>query len=103
MTAEKAVGSEGCSTVQLDAKAGGFARLALSYKYNDLVGTPLALRDEVTVGAYEPLAPIQPKSELVLAIDSSADIVWVGGPHPWLNNPENHFHQVSTCNQAIEY
>ena len=34
-------------------------------------------------------------SRLVLALESSADVVWVGGPNPWLTAPEKHFHKVS--------
>ena len=92
----------GCSQVVLEALSPGFATLRVNYRYLGLEGRPVVLRDEITVGAYNPLTPVQPslretgkEGVVVLALESSLDIVWSGGPKPWINKPESHFYDIA--------
>ena len=53
--------------------------------------------DEIKIGAYRPLTAIQPPAtadEILLAVESSMHVVWSGGPEPWVDSPESHFHRL---------
>lgn len=53
------------------------------------------MEDSVTIATFKPLAPLHPASgETVLAVGSSRQIVFVGGPRPWLGRPSEHVRQI---------
>lgn len=96
--------SESCAYVTLQGLNLGFTKLTVSHQYQTDDGKVVKLSDSVTVGIYDPLAPIQPsirtdlpdaESIAVLSIGSSLDVVWKGGPQPWVLMPENHYHSLS--------
>lgn len=79
----------------------------VSYTFVNLEGRSVTLHDEITIGAYKRLSAVQPssplepgKEEAVIAVDSSLHFVWSGGPEPWVDEPESHFHQLTVGNDG---
>lgn len=49
-----------------------------------------ALEDSVTVSAYQPLKLLEPKRDIVLAIGTTINLLYVGGPRPFIGRPGDH-------------
>ncbi|XP_001601346.4 nuclear pore membrane glycoprotein 210 [Nasonia vitripennis] len=65
-----------CATVAVVSQTVGVSKVSVTYGRN--------LTDNVTVSAYEPLVVIHPaKAETVLAVGSSRNIIFKGGPQAW--------------------
>ncbi len=83
-----------CTAVRVAAKSTGFSRVRAQY-------SP-AYSDEIKVGAYRPLAPLQPSNgDALLAVDSGMHVVWSGGPEPWVDRPEMHFHKLHVQDDSV--
>ena len=81
-----------CTWVDMKARTPGFSRIKVTYTFPALAGNTTRLTDDITLAAFKPLAPVQPSSgETLLSVESSLQIVWTGGPLPWINKPEYHF------------
>lgn len=60
------------------------------------------LVDNVTVSAYEPLRAIHPDSkETLLALGSSRNVVFKGGPLPWTNRSRDYSREILLSNEEI--
>ena len=82
-----------CGFVTLKGLSMGFTKVIVSYQYTNVEGKAVKISDVVTIGVYDPLTPLQPTSGItVLSTGSSVDIVWKGGPQPWILDPDSHFH-----------
>ena len=93
---------DGCTNVELNAHRNGFSKLSVLYKYINEDGKPISLKDQVTIAAYNPLSPLQPSNgETVLAVDSTLQIVWSGGPNPWTSQGETHFADIKIEDDGI--
>lgn len=65
-----------CATVAIVSQEVGISKVSVTYGRN--------LTDNVTVSAYEPLVVVHPtKAETLLAVGSSRNIIFKGGPRPW--------------------
>ncbi len=63
---------------------------------------PLVLTDKATIAAYKPLTVAQPSSgKTLLGIDSSIQVVWSGGPLPWVKKPEYHFSRLTVKDPQV--
>ena len=84
-----------CSQVTLKALHPGFARMTVRYSYA-AEERGIDLEKEIVLGAFRPLEPIQPSTgDVVLLVpDASLQLVWTGGPHPWITQPEHHFYDL---------
>ena len=94
---------EACAEITVQGLQVGFTKVIVAYTYN-LNGKGVKISDSITIGVYDPLEPIQPfeSSTVVLSVGSSLDIVWSGGPQPWLFRPEEHFHSLELKESLIE-
>ena len=92
---EEELPNESCTHLTLLGLNMGFTKLTVSHQYQTPEGKAVKVSDFVTLGVLEPLAPVQPQQgTAVLSVGSSVDIVWKGGPQPWILNPESHFHNL---------
>ena len=83
-----------CTWLDMKARTPGFSRTKVMYQFPALAGNVVKLMDEVMLAAFKPLVPVQPASgETLLSVESSLQIVWGGGPLPWINKPEYHYHK----------
>ncbi len=100
---EDPIAENTCTWINVSGLAVGFSRLTVSYSYPSLTGTGIVkISDSITLAAYEPLQTVQPlvssdstTATVVLSVGASYDIVWSGGPQPWVLRPESHFHMVN--------
>uniref|UniRef100_A0A3Q3XAI0 BIG2 domain-containing protein n=1 Tax=Mola mola TaxID=94237 RepID=A0A3Q3XAI0_MOLML len=81
-----------CSGVRAKALASGFTMLTVSYTHGNL-----HLSAKITIAAYLPLKAVDPVSVAVVTLGSSKDMLFEGGPRPWVLEPSKFF-----CNLRAE-
>lgn len=86
-----------CQTVAVVGLSPGSSRITVSYGQEGHV-----IEDNVTVSAYNPLEVLFPKSgETVLALGTSRNIIFTGGPRPWIGRSSDHTYYVGTNSTRI--
>ncbi|XP_058809329.1 nuclear pore membrane glycoprotein 210 isoform X2 [Phymastichus coffea] len=85
-----------CATVAIVSQEVGVSKVSVTYGRN--------LTDNVTVSAYEPLVVVHPiKAETLLAVGSSRNIIFKGGPRPWVDSTYGYQREAHvTDNNIIE-
>lgn len=79
-----------CTTVAIVGHAVGTSKVSVSYTFK---GHTMA--DSAVIGAYRPLTVMHPLSgETVLAIGTSREVMFSGGPRPWIGWSSEHVHQI---------
>lgn len=66
-----------CGNIAMVGLNVGTSKVTVTY-YQD----GRALEDSVTLSAYKPLSLVEPKTEIVLAVGTSINLVFTGGPRP---------------------
>ncbi|XP_066097864.1 nuclear pore membrane glycoprotein 210 isoform X2 [Saccopteryx bilineata] len=84
-------GSEHCSGVRVTAEAQGYTVLLVSYKHG-----PLHLSARITIAAYLPLKAVDPSSVALVTLGSSQELLFEGGPRPWVLEPSKFFRNVTS-------
>eukprot|EP00066_Takifugu_rubripes_P011606 XP_011600872.1 PREDICTED: nuclear pore membrane glycoprotein 210 isoform X2 [Takifugu rubripes] len=87
-----APGPDHCSGVKAKALASGYTVLTVSYTHGNL-----HLSAKITIAAYLPLKAVDPVSVAVVTLGSSKDMLFEGGPRPWVLEPSKFF-----CNLKAE-
>ncbi|KAM7404954.1 hypothetical protein PAMP_012253 [Pampus punctatissimus] len=87
-----APGQEHCSGVRAKPLAPGYTVLSVSYTHGNI-----HLSAKITIAAYLPLMAIDPVSVAVVTLGSSKDMLFEGGPRPWVLEPSKFF-----CNLRAE-
>ena len=95
---------EACGQLNVQGLQVGFTKIAVSYSYTLPNGKAVKVGDSITVAVYDPLQPVQPydSATVVLSVGSTLDIVWSGGPQPWIFRPDEHFHNLELQETTIE-
>ncbi|XP_061650259.1 nuclear pore membrane glycoprotein 210 [Phyllopteryx taeniolatus] len=81
-----APGKGHCSGVRAKALAPGYTTLSVSYTHGNV-----HLSAKITIAAYLPLTAIDPVSVAVVTLGSSKDMLFQGGPQPWVLEPSKFF------------
>uniref|UniRef100_UPI0037E7A905 nuclear pore membrane glycoprotein 210 n=1 Tax=Semicossyphus pulcher TaxID=241346 RepID=UPI0037E7A905 len=89
---ELAPGQKHCSGVRARALSSGYTMLTVSYTHGNI-----HLSAKITVAAYLPLRAVDPVSVAVVTLGSSKDMLFEGGPRPWILEPSKFF-----CNLQAE-
>ncbi|XP_006901438.1 PREDICTED: nuclear pore membrane glycoprotein 210 [Elephantulus edwardii] len=84
-------GSEHCSGVQVQAEAQGHTTLLVSYKHSHI-----HLSARITIGAYLPLQAVDPSSVALVTLGSSKEMLFEGGPRPWVLEPSKFFRNITS-------
>uniref|UniRef100_A0A8C4QW47 BIG2 domain-containing protein n=2 Tax=Eptatretus burgeri TaxID=7764 RepID=A0A8C4QW47_EPTBU len=87
-------GEDHCSGVRVKSLAVGHSVLSVTY-----TGTGGALLDTVTIVAYTPLKASDPVSSALVTLGSSKELLFEGGPHPWVLEPSKFLLVLSTEGQ----
>ncbi|XP_034551492.1 nuclear pore membrane glycoprotein 210 isoform X2 [Notolabrus celidotus] len=87
-----APGQDHCSGVRAQALASGYTMLTVSYTHGNI-----HLSAKITIAAYLPLKAVDPASVAVVTLGSSKDMLFEGGPRPWVLEPSKFF-----CNLRAE-
>ncbi|KAM4571950.1 nuclear pore membrane glycoprotein 210 isoform 2-T2 [Fundulus diaphanus] len=81
-----APGQKHCSGVRAKALTPGYTVLTVSYTHGNV-----HLSAKITVAAYLPLRAVDPVSVAVVTLGSSKDMLFEGGPRPWVLEPSKFF------------
>ncbi|XP_035995172.1 nuclear pore membrane glycoprotein 210 isoform X2 [Fundulus heteroclitus] len=81
-----APGQKHCSGVRAKALTPGYTALTVSYTHGNV-----HLSAKITVAAYLPLRAVDPVSVAVVTLGSSKDMLFEGGPRPWVLEPSKFF------------
>nr|XP_045008482.1 nuclear pore membrane glycoprotein 210 [Jaculus jaculus] len=84
-------GPEHCSGVRARAEVQGSTTLLVSYTHGHV-----HLSARITIAAYLPLKAMDPSSVAVVTLGSSKEMLFEGGPRPWVLEPSKFFRNV-TC------
>ncbi|KAJ6668381.1 hypothetical protein lerEdw1_015758 [Lerista edwardsae] len=79
-----------CSGVRVKAEVQGYTALVVSYTHGRI-----HLSASITIAAYQPLTAIDPVSFALVTLGSSKDILFEGGPRPWVQEPSKFFRNIS--------
>ncbi|KAH0630096.1 hypothetical protein JD844_012725 [Phrynosoma platyrhinos] len=79
---------EFCSGVRVKAEGQGYTELVVSYKHDHI-----HLSASITIAAYLPLKTIDPVTAALVTLGSSKDIMFEGGPRPWVQEPSKFFRE----------
>nr|XP_061802177.1 nuclear pore membrane glycoprotein 210-like [Nerophis lumbriciformis] len=83
-----------CSGVRAKALAPGYTTLSVSYTHGNV-----HLSAKITIAAYLPLTAIDPVSVAVVTLGSSKDMLFEGGPRPWVLEPSKFFCDLKAENE----
>ncbi|XP_052575710.1 nuclear pore membrane glycoprotein 210 [Peromyscus californicus insignis] len=84
-------GPEHCSGVMVRADAQGSTTLLVSYTHGHV-----HLGAKITLAAYLPLKAVDPSSVAVVTLGSSKEMLFEGGPRPWVLEPSKFFRNVTS-------
>ncbi|KAJ8384181.1 hypothetical protein AAFF_G00207990 [Aldrovandia affinis] len=85
-----APGQGHCSGVQVEGLAPGHTTLQVTYTHG-----PVHLSAKITIAAYQPLKAVDPVSVAVVTLGSSKDMLFEGGPKPWVLEPSKFFRNLT--------
>ncbi|GAB1291073.1 Nuclear pore membrane glycoprotein 210 [Apodemus speciosus] len=80
-----------CSGVKVRADAQGSTTLLVSYTHGHV-----HLGAKITLAAYLPLKAVDPSSVAVVTLGSSKEMLFEGGPRPWVLEPSKFFRNVTS-------
>ncbi|XP_022313260.2 nuclear pore membrane glycoprotein 210-like [Crassostrea virginica] len=86
----------GCCSLRFKAVQRGHTTVTASYSSRGI-----ELSATVTIAAYDPLVPVDPEKEAVLAVGSMKELVFRGGPQAWVIDSLRYFQDLSSTNSAI--
>ncbi|KAM3871773.1 nuclear pore membrane glycoprotein 210 [Diretmus argenteus] len=89
-----APGQDHCSGVRAEALAPGYTVLTVSYTHGNV-----HLSAKITIAAYLPLRAVDPVSVALVTLGSSKDMVFEGGPKPWVVEPSKFFRNLKAEDQ----
>ncbi|XP_006749073.1 nuclear pore membrane glycoprotein 210 [Leptonychotes weddellii] len=84
-------GSEHCSGVKVRAEVQGYTTLLVSYRHGRI-----HLSARITIAAYLPLKPVDPSSVALVTLGSSKEMLFEGGPKPWVLEPSKFFRNITS-------
>ncbi|NXK52401.1 PO210 protein, partial [Chauna torquata] len=79
-----------CSGVKVKAETQGYTTLVVSYTHSHV-----HLSASITIAAYLPLKTIDPPSVALVTLGSSKDMLFEGGPRPWVQEPSKFFRNIT--------
>ncbi|KAG5875314.1 hypothetical protein JTB14_016901 [Gonioctena quinquepunctata] len=85
-----------CGNIAMTALDVGTSKVTVTYFQDGK-----ALEDSVTVSAYKTLSRLEPKQDIVIAVGSSINLVFVGGPRPIMGRLSDHHRIVVSEDESI--
>ncbi|XP_010007165.1 PREDICTED: nuclear pore membrane glycoprotein 210, partial [Chaetura pelagica] len=82
--------AEFCSGVRVKAETQGHTTLFVSYTHGHV-----HLSASITIAAYPPLKTVDPPSAALVTLGSSRDLLFEGGPRPWVLEPSKFFRNIT--------
>ncbi|XP_006895925.1 PREDICTED: nuclear pore membrane glycoprotein 210-like isoform X2 [Elephantulus edwardii] len=85
-----------CSSISIEAKSLGHTLVTVSVTESDEY-----LENSATFAAYEPLKALNPTEVALVTWKSVKEMVFEGGPHPWILEPSRFFLELSVENTEM--
>ncbi|CAH1996561.1 unnamed protein product [Acanthoscelides obtectus] len=85
-----------CANIAMTALEVGTTKVTVSYYIDGM-----ELEDSATVSAYNQLVQVQPKRQIVLAVGTTINVVYSGGPRPMLGRASDHSKVVVSEDEKI--
>ncbi|XP_071611582.1 nuclear pore membrane glycoprotein 210 [Heliangelus exortis] len=82
--------AEFCSGVRVKAETQGYTTLVVSYTHGHV-----HLSASITIAAYLPLKTVDPPAVALVTLGSSKDMLFEGGPRPWVQEPSKFFRNIT--------
>ncbi|RUS72155.1 hypothetical protein EGW08_020082, partial [Elysia chlorotica] len=79
----------GCTSLTFVAKRQGHTEIFVTYQRKNIL-----LQASITVAAYTSLRSIDPDLEAVVALGSSKEVIFQGGPQPWVLDSSKFFQEL---------
>ncbi|XP_064524125.1 nuclear pore membrane glycoprotein 210 [Pseudopipra pipra] len=79
-----------CSGVKVRAEAQGYTTLVVSYTHGHV-----HLSASIAIAAFLPLRAVDPPSVALVTLGSSKDMLFEGGPRPWVQEPSKFFRNIT--------
>uniref|UniRef100_A0A8C0VXY7 Nucleoporin 210 n=1 Tax=Cyanistes caeruleus TaxID=156563 RepID=A0A8C0VXY7_CYACU len=79
-----------CTGVRVKAEFQGYTRVVVVYTHGHV-----RLSASIAIAAYLPLRAIDPPSVALVTLGSSKDMLFEGGPRPWVQEPSKFFRNVA--------
>ncbi|XP_017690370.1 PREDICTED: nuclear pore membrane glycoprotein 210 [Lepidothrix coronata] len=79
-----------CSGVRVRAEAQGYTTLVVSYTHGHV-----HLSASIAIAAFLPLRAVDPPSVALVTLGSSKDMLFEGGPRPWVQEPSKFFRNIT--------
>ncbi|XP_055899109.1 nuclear pore membrane glycoprotein 210-like [Biomphalaria glabrata] len=87
---------KGCTTLTFLAKHHGHTEVVVTYQSKNVI-----LEASVTIAAYNPLKAVDPEVEVVIGLASSKEILFNGGPQPWILDSSKFFQDLKPARQDL--
>ncbi|KAM3914823.1 nuclear pore membrane glycoprotein 210 [Leptodactylus fuscus] len=84
-------GLDYCSGITVQAETPGYTTIFVSYTHGHV-----HLKAKIIIASYLPLKTIDPPSVALVTLGSSKDMLFEGGPKPWILEPLKFFRNLST-------
>ncbi|XP_043563927.1 nuclear pore membrane glycoprotein 210 [Chiloscyllium plagiosum] len=88
-------GPKHCSGIRVQAETQGYTTLVVSYSHGHVY-----LTTSITIVAYVPLKAVDPVSVALVTLGSSKDMLFEGGPMPWVLEPSKFFRDLTAENEG---
>ncbi|XP_050414022.1 nuclear pore membrane glycoprotein 210 isoform X1 [Patella vulgata] len=88
--------AKGCMSINVKALHQGHTEVTAIYEYDKI-----QLTASVTIAAFNPLHPVDPKVETVVSVSSSKDVIFNGGPQPWILDSSKYFQELSAARGSL--
>lgn len=85
-----------CGNIALLAIDAGLSKITVYYEYDNVY-----LEDSVTLNAFKPLSLLQPKENVVLAVGSAINLVYTGGPRPFVGHSNDFQRTVVSSDEDL--
>ncbi|ELU01491.1 hypothetical protein CAPTEDRAFT_222865 [Capitella teleta] len=85
-----------CANIQVMGQSQGHTEVFVSYRYLDI-----KLEATVTVAVYRPLIPVDPESLALVTPAASKEIVFSGGPQPWVLDRRGYYEKAKAENPDL--
>ncbi|XP_041366942.1 nuclear pore membrane glycoprotein 210-like [Gigantopelta aegis] len=82
--------ADGCTTLNFKAVRQGHTEVTARYQIGKVT-----LQASLTIAAYNPLKPVDPETETVIVAASSKEVLFKGGPQPWVLDSSKYFQSLS--------
>ena len=90
-----------CATVFVTSSIPSHSTISVSWTFPAPDGEVVLSADK-TVASYNPLVPHSPISgETIVAVGSSRELAWQGGPIPWPLSPSSHYRELEIADQEM--